>query len=582
MRRLAPLLPYLRRYRWRVALGVVCILGAAAVGLVAPLLVGRAVDTLERAVTARALWTYAALLVAVAAVQGALSYSQRMTLVTLSRDIEFDLRNDYFAHLERLGLDFYQRSYTGDLMARATNDLGAVRMMCGPAIMYGAHTVFVSLGALFFMARIHPLLTLVALCTMPLVAFSTKVFGERIHALFEQVQRRFGDLSTRAQENFAGVRVVRAYAQEGPEEGAFADLNRRYVEGNRRLIQWTAAFHPLLQGLIGVGFVAVLWYGGGLAQRGAITVGEFVTFNLFLSKLVWPMIAIGWVINLVQRGAASLGRILEILRAEPSVRDEPPLVDLPAVRGEVEMRDLTFAHRDSPAAAPVLAGVSLRARSGDTVAIVGRTGAGKSTLLALLPRLVDPPPGTLFVDGVDARRARLAELRSAIAMVPQESFLFSASIRDNIALGRPGAEPAEVAEAARLAGLEEDLAGFPRGLDTLVGERGITLSGGQKQRVALARALLRRPRILILDDCLSAVDTQTEERILHNLRGVFAGRTVFLVSHRVSTVREADQILVLERGRIVERGRHDELVASGGLYADLDRRQALEEELQAV
>jgi ATP-binding cassette subfamily B protein len=317
-----------------------------------------------------------------------------------------------------------------------------------------------------------------------------------------------------------------------------------------------------------------------LAQRGAITVGEFVTFNLFLSKLVWPMIAIGWVINLVQRGAASLGRILEILRAEPSVRDEPPLVDLPAVRGEVEMRDLTFAHQGQPG--PVLDGVSLRARAGDTVAIVGRTGAGKSTLLALLPRLVNPPPGTLFVEGVDTRRVRLAELRQAIAMVPQESFLFSASIRDNIALGRPQAAGPEIEEAARLAGLDEDVAAFPRGLDTLVGERGITLSGGQKQRVALARALLRRSPILILDDCLSAVDTQTEERILRHLRGVFAGRTVFLVSHRISTVREADQILVLERGRLVERGRHDELVAAGGLYADLDRRQKLEEELQAV
>jgi len=580
MRRLAPLLPYLRRYRWRVVVGVACILGAAAVGLLAPLLVGRAVDALQREFTAGALSTYAGLLVAVAAVQGVLSYSQRMTLVKLSRDVEYDLRNDYFAHLERLPLDFYQRSYTGDLMARATNDLGAVRMLCGPAIMYGAHTVFVSLGALFFMARIHPRLTLVALCTMPLVAFSTKVFGERIHALFEQVQQRFSDLSTRAQENFAGVRVVRAYAQEGPEADAFAVLNRHYVEGNRRLILWTAAFHPLLQALIGVGFVAVLWYGGVLAQRGAITVGEFVTFNLFLSKLVWPMIAIGWVINLVQRGAASLGRILEILRTEPSVRDEPPLVDLPAVRGEVEMRDLTFAHQAQ--GAPVLEGLSLRARAGDTVAIVGRTGSGKSTLLSLLPRLINPPPGTLFVDGVDTRRVRVAELRQAIAMVPQESFLFSASIRDNIALGRPEAADPEIEEAARLAGLDEDLAAFPRGLDTLVGERGITLSGGQKQRVALARALLRRPRILILDDCLSAVDTQTEERILRHLRGVFAGRTVFLVSHRISTVREADQILVLERGRLVERGRHDELVAAGGLYADLDRRQKLEEELQAV
>ena len=579
MTRLSPLLPYFRPYRARLVAGLACVGLGVAVGLAAPLLVGRAIDSFRAAASAAGLARYAVLLVGVALVQGLFSFAQRRILVALSRDVEFDLRNDYFAHLERLPLGFYQQSYTGDLMARATNDLQAVRMLCGPAIMYGANTVFAASGALFLMAGIHGRLTLVALCTMPLVAMATKFFGERIHALFERVQEQFAALSTRAQENFAGVRVVRAYAQEAAENAAFAAANRAYVEGNRRLIRWSSAFHPLLQALVGVGFVVVLGYGGRLVEAGRLTVGDFVTFNFFLAKLVWPMIAIGWVINLAQRGSASFGRLRQILDTVPAVRDEPPLATPGAPRGEIELRDLSFAF---PVGPPVLRGLGLRVAGGETVAIVGRTGAGKTTLLSLLPRLVDPPPGTVFLDGVDVRRLPLAALRAAIAMVPQESFLFSASLHENIALGRPAATRAEVAEAARLAGLDEDLTGFPQGLDTLVGERGITLSGGQKQRVALGRALLRDAPVLLLDDCLSAVDTQTEERILAHLRQVFRGRTVLLVSHRVSTVQGADSILVLDQGRIVERGRHDELVARGGLYADLHQRQQLEEELQAV
>jgi ATP-binding cassette subfamily B protein len=578
--RLSALLPYFRPYRARLVAGLACVLASVAVGLLAPILVGRAIDTFRAAASAASLLRYAALLVAVALVQGIFSFGQRRILVALSRDIEYDLRNDYFAHLERLPLQFYQQSYTGDLMARATNDLQAVRMLCGPAIMYGANTVFAASGALFLMAGIHGRLTLVALCTMPLVAMATKFFGERIHALFEHVQERFAALSTRAQENFAGVRVVRAYAQEAAENAAFAAANRAYVDGNRRLIRLASAFHPLLQALVGVGFVVVLGYGGRLVEAGRLTVGDFVTFNFFLAKLVWPMIAVGWVINLAQRGRASFGRLRQILDTVPAVRDEPPLVDPGAPRGEIELRGLSFAF---PAGGPaVLSGLDVRVAAGETLAIVGRTGAGKTTLLSLLPRLFDPPPGSVFLDGVDVRRLPLQALRAAIAMVPQESFLFSASLHDNIALGRPQATRAEVAEAARLAGLDEDLAGFPQGLETVVGERGIMLSGGQKQRVALARALVRDAPVLLLDDCLSAVDTQTEERILRHLRQVFRGRTVLLVSHRVSTVQGADSILVLDGGRAVERGRHEELVARGGLYADLHQRQQLEEELQAV
>jgi ATP-binding cassette subfamily B multidrug efflux pump len=374
--------------------------------------------------------------------------------------------------------------------------------------------------------------------------------------------------------------VVRAYAREEHERAEFRRLNQAYVDGNRRLIGWSVSFHPLLQTIIGLASAAVLWYGGSLVLRGQITVGQLVTFNFFLSKLAWPMIALGWVINLAQRAAASLARIQRVLDFPPAIRDEPPLVDLPEVRGEVTLRGLTFTYRaELP---PVLRGIDVQVAAGQTVALVGRTGAGKSTLLALIPRLLDPPPGSLAVDGVDVRCLPLARLRAAIGMVPQETFLFSATLRDNIALGAPDAATEEVAEAARLAGLDQDLAGFPQGLDTMVGERGLTLSGGQKQRVALARALLRRPRILLLDDCLSAVDTQTEEMILRNLRGVFAGRTVFLVSHRVSTVKDADLILVLDGGEVLERGTHSQLIAAGGLYADLYQRQLLEEELAAV
>jgi ATP-binding cassette subfamily B protein len=578
--RLRHLLPYFRPYRWRMAGGVAAILASVVIGLATPLLVGGAVDSFRTDPTARTLWTYAGLLVLVATARGLFTYLQRMILVVVSRDVELDLRNDYFAHLERLPVHFYQEHATGDLMARATNDLQAVRMLCGPAIMYSSNTLFAGLGSLFFMFRIHPGLSLLALAPMPLLAVATKVFGERIHHLFERVQEEFSTLSARVQENLTGLRVVRAYVREEHEEEKFRVSNTEYVERNRRLILWISAFHPLLQLLVGFGFVAVLYYGGRLVVEGGITIGEFVTFNFFLVKLIWPMIAIGWVINLVQRGAASLGRIRAILTTEPAIRDEPPLVEPVRIVGRVEARDLGF--RYDPRGEPALEGVTLTAPAGSTVAVVGRTGSGKSTLLSLVPRLLDPTPGSLLIDGVDVRRLPLARLRSAIAMVPQETFLFSVTIRDNIALGRTEASEAEIREAAELAGLGRDLEGFPRGLDTLVGERGITLSGGQKQRVALARALLRRPEILLLDDCLSAIDASTEEEILRNLQRVFPGRTVFLVSHRISAVRDADEILVLDAGRVVERGAHDELLARGGIYADLAERQRLEEELAVL
>ena len=579
-KRLASLWPYLRHHRRKLVLGLLSIFASVVVGMANPLLVGRAIDSLRESVTTKTLLEYGFLIVGVALVQGCFNYLMRMILVGMSRDVELEIRNQYFASLESQPAGFFHDHPTGDLMARATNDLQAVRMLCGPAIMYSFNTLFVAIGAIFFMARIHAGLTLLALCTMPIVAGVTNFFGSRIHSLFTGVQERFSDISARVQENLAGVRVVRAYAQEEREMADFERTNEAYLEGNRRLIGWTVAFHPLLQGLIGLGFVAVLWYGGNLVLRRTITIGEFVTFNFFLGKLVWPMIAIGWVINLAQRGTASFVRIRSVLDTPPAVRDQEPLIDPREIRGAVRFDHLTFSYRDG--LPPMLRDVDIQAAAGQTVALVGRTGSGKSTVLSLIPRLFDPPEGMLFVDGIDVRRIPLGRLRKAIGMVPQETFLFSSTIRENITLGRPEASLDEVLEAARIAGLESDLVLFPNGLDTVVGERGITLSGGQKQRVALARAVLRDPRILLLDDCLSAVDTHTEEQILRNLRDVFRGRTVFLVSHRISTVKDADLILVIDDGEIVERGTHEQLTAAGGLYADLHQRQLLEEELASV
>jgi ATP-binding cassette, subfamily B, multidrug efflux pump len=536
-----------------------------------------AVDDLAAGVSRQKLLLWSGLIVALMMVEGVFRYTMRMVLIGASRDIEYELRNDVFDRLTRLSAAWYHEHRIGDVMSRATNDLSAVRMVLGPGIMYTASTAATFVFVVALMARIHAGLLLLSLLPLVLVSVLARRFGRRIHDRFEAVQAQLSDVSSLVQESLAGVRVVRAYAQEPHERARFAAANEEYVARNRELIRLSGALYPAIQLLMGLGAALVLWVGGRLVVRGTISLGEFVAFTAYLAMLHWPMIAAGWVLNLFERGDASLGRIAELLEAPVGIADPAAPREI-AVRGDVEFRNLHFTHGGRE----VLAGIDLYVPAGTTVAVVGPTGGGKTTLVSLIPRLVDPPPGTVFVDGVDVRDLALDTLRGAIAVVPQETFLFSDSVRGNVAFGLGGAQDGQVDWAADVAQLARDVAAFPDGFATRVGERGITLSGGQKQRTALARALATDPRILILDDALSAVDTQTEEDILRGLRGVMASRTTFLVSHRISTVREADLIVVLRDGRLVERGTHDELVARGGFYADLHRRQLLESEVQSA
>jgi ATP-binding cassette subfamily B protein len=464
-------------------------------------------------------------------------------------------------------------------MARATNDLSAVRMIVGPALMYSMNTLFATAVILPKIVSISWRLTLLAFLSMPLVVVATNYFSKRIHDRFERVQEYFGTVSNRAQESLAGVRVIRAYTQERAEIESFKQVNRESVNRNLSLIRLSGIFHPILQSFIGLGFIAVLWFGGRLVINGKISIGQFVEFTLYLGLLVWPMIALGWVINIFQRGMASMGRMHHIMSIEPAIRDTDDTADIEAIEGEIEFRDLTLTYGESRE--PALRNINLHIEPGQTVAFVGAVGSGKSTLMNLVTRLLDAERGQVLIDGREIREIPLGVLRTSIGYVPQETFLFSDTVAGNIAFGVDSSTPEEIEQAANEAGIVEDILEFPEGFETLVGERGITLSGGQKQRTAIARALIRRPRILILDDALSSVDTYTEEKILGHLRRIMRGRTSLLVSHRVSTVKDADLIVVLEDGSIAERGTHESLIARGGLYAELYEKQLLEEELAA-
>ena len=567
------LLSYFAPYKRILIAGTLCVLMTNVVKVAAPLVLRHAVDDLAAKVAESSLLFYAGLLIGITLIQGAFLFTQRRLLINMSRDIEYDLRNDFYSHLQKLPFEFYQTHRTGDLMARATNDLSAVRMIAGPALMYSMNTLFAMALLIPLMASINWRLTLLAFLSMPLVATATNYFSKRIHDRFEKVQEYFGTVSNRAQESLAGVRVIRAYTQEDAEIESFKQVNREFVNRNLKLIRLSGVFHPILQFFIGLGFIAVLWYGGHLVIGGKISIGEFVQFTLYLGLLVWPMIALGWVINIFQRGMASMGRMNNIMSIEPAIRDAADSEGIHSIGGEIEFRNLTFTY--SEAREPALKGINLKIEAGQTVAFVGAVGSGKSTMMNLVARLLDAEPGQVLIDGRPIREVPLSVLRASIGYVPQETFLFSETIAENIAFSVEHATVEEIDRAAVEAGIADDIREFPGGFETLVGERGITLSGGQKQRTAIARALIRRPRILILDDALSSVDTYTEEKILGHLRRIMVGRTSLIVSHRVSTVKDADLIVVLDDGRIAERGTHDSLIERGGLYAELYEKQLL-------
>ena len=618
------LFPYLKRYTSGLFLGLFTLALMGIVGNVVPLAIGIIIDVLagsprpfshHSAAAAilpatwlsriipfyepssrRTLGIYCLLLIGFIALKGVLSFATRWILIGVSRDIEFDIRNDLLDRLLLMEPEFYVRNRTGELMSRATNDLNAVRMVLGPGIMYSATTLVTMVMAILLMWQLSPSLTLWVLLPVPIVAIVVRHFGKVIHDLYEKIQASLAALSVKVQENLSGVRVIRAYAQEEAQIRAFDEPNREYVARNVTLIRTWSMFMPSLQALIGTTFLIVLWKGGYLFLRNQLSLGALVSFSNFLTLLVWPMIALGWVTNIFQRGAASMGRLSYILNAQPNIDDRdakvPPDKDL---QGEIEFRNLTFtyptmlsgdgavvpsASNNGNSSRPILSNINLSIPAGSTLAIVGPTGGGKTTMAALVARLWDAPPGTLFIDGRPIRQWPLETLRRAIGYVPQDTFLFGETLGENIAFGLQQYDAERVRVAAEIASLEGDIEDFTEKYETVVGERGITLSGGQKQRAAIARALVRDPKILILDDALSAVDTQTEERILSRLRDIMAGRTTILISHRTSTVRDADQIVVLRDGQIIERGKHDDLLARGGYYADLYHKQLLEEELE--
>jgi ATP-binding cassette subfamily B multidrug efflux pump len=578
MKNLRTAAPYYKPYWISFTVGLVIVLASSAITSVIPWLLRRAIDAIGSGAPMRTIWQLSGLIIAAAIVGGAFRYGMRELMNGVSRWMEYDLRNDLFTHLETLDPAYFAQTRTGDIMARLTNDLGAVRMALGPAVMYLTNTIFGGLFALYFMLRIDVKLTLLALIPTIFLPILTIKMGKAIHDRFEAVQEHFSTLTTHAQENLTGARIVRAYRQETAEVERFGALNERYLTLNMSLVRLWGTLNPLFAFFGGLGAVIVLGAGGALTINGTITVGSFVAFGLYLTMLTWPMIALGWVVNLFQRGEASMGRLNEILDVRPHITVTEPRQHLPPTRAgrTIEFRNVGFHYPSDAVGEPrwVLRNVSFTVPAGATLGVVGATGSGKSALIDLIPRMYDPQEGEILIDGIPTRNVAPAELRKEIGFVPQESLLFSETIGSNLSYGTSGLT--QTGEwAANVAQLDQTISDFPGGYETILGERGINLSGGQKQRASLARALARKPSIVLLDDALSAVDTHTEAEILRALREALAGRTALIASHRISAIRDATWIIVLEKGAIVEQGRHSDLMAARGRYWSLLRRQQL-------
>ncbi len=571
---------YVRPYRGRLAFGICCVFMANVGRMTGPIVLRDAVDNLTSEITQSRLIFYGGAFIAITLAAGLFVFLQYRVIPGVARSFEYDLANDFYGHLQKLPLEFYHVYRTGDLMSRATSDLSASRMVVGAAVMYATNTIFAMALILPLMLSMDWRLTVLAFLPLPLVSFTTKIVSKRLHEESTRVQEHFGTVSNRIQESLAGVRVIRAYVQEDAELESFKRVNAELVRRNVRLIHLNSFFTPVVNFIIGLAFVAGVWYGGLLLLRGQLTIGQLFQFTLYLEFLIHPMLQLGLIVNLFQRGMASMNRLHEVMSIEPSIADTSASDDSGDIKGDIEFRNLTFTYPGK--SEPVLKDINLQIPAGKTVAFVGSIGSGKSTLLNLVPRLLDTEPGQVLIDGQPIQFVPLQKLRMAIGYVPQETFLFSETLSANIAYGAAQPPASEVENAAFEAGLSEDIEAFPSGFGTRVGERGITLSGGQKQRTALARALLRRPRVLIMDDSMSAVDTQTEAKILAHLRQIMRGRTCLMASHRISTIKHADLIVVLEDGCIVERGTHSELITYGGVYARLYEKQMLEEELTAA
>ena len=569
---------YLLRHKRNLILAVFFSSGTNLLALLIPYVLRYTIDGLKTLMNKETLLLYALLIVSISIMAGFFRFLMTRRLMGVAFQIEYELRNDLFSHLQKLSLSYFHKTKTGDIMARATNDLKAVRMLVGPGIRNLLNTIIMGSAAIILMLIIDYKLTLYSLIPLPVLTIAVTIFSSRIFYRFQKVQEQFSSISVGVQENLTGIRVVKAYVQEGNEKRKFKQLNQDYMDKNISLVKIWGLFFPFIMLIAGIGMVIVLWLGGRLVMAGKISLGQFVQFNGYLMMLTWPMMALGWAINLVQRGSASMGRLIEILDQAPEIKDSEYLEDIRTLEGEIEFKNVSFAYDKKV----ILKNIDLKIPKGITIGIIGPTGSGKSTLVNLIPRLLEVREGSLTIDGMEIKSIPLKILRKNIGYVPQETFLFSESLKENIIYGLEDFDEAKLRRAVSISALSDEIERFSQRYETPVGERGVTLSGGQKQRTALSRAIIREPKILILDDAFSSVDVHTEEKILKQLRKFRKRRTCILVSHRTSTIEDADWIVVLKDGRIVEQGTHEELVARSGIYTDIWLQQQLREELEKM